>query len=130
MLLLTFCPPYLWISCSDQSRPASILMCTYVNMSMNLQLRSRTMLLCYISSPSHPSQYVFCALSAHSELFRRDLIQLDRMSEVFGWTVDMVEQHVVNLIQSGEIQGRVDSQNKVNIASEAYKKTLSSLSAL
>jgi len=42
----------------------------------------------------------------------------------------MVEQHVVNLIQSGEIQGRVDSQNKVNIASEAYKKTLSSLSAL
>jgi len=88
------------------------------------------MLLCYISSPSHPSQYVFCALSAHSELFRRDLIQLDRMSEVFGWTVDIVEQHVVNLIQSGEIQGRVDSQNKVNIASEAYKKTLSPLSAL
>jgi hypothetical protein len=25
----------------------------------------------------------------------------------------MVEQHVVNLIQSGEIHGRVDSQNKV-----------------
>jgi len=79
------------------------------------------MLLCYTSSPSHLSQYVFCALSAHSELSRRDLIQLDRMSEVFGWTVDVVEQHVVNLIQSGEIQGRVDSQNKVNIASEAHK---------
>jgi len=77
------------------------------------------MLLCYIFSPSHPLQYVF-ALSAHSELFRHDLTQLDRMSEVFGWTVDIVEQHVVNLIQSGEIQGRVDSQNKVNIASEAH----------
>ncbi|KXN81035.1 COP9 signalosome complex subunit 1 [Leucoagaricus sp. SymC.cos] len=40
-------------------------------------------------------------------------IKLGRMGEAFGWTVDMVEQHVVNLIQSGEIQGRVDSQNKV-----------------
>ncbi|KAF5350711.1 hypothetical protein D9756_008566 [Leucocoprinus leucothites] len=40
-------------------------------------------------------------------------IKLDRMAEAFGWTVDMVEQHVVTLIQSGEIQGRVDSQNKV-----------------
>ncbi|KAJ3574894.1 hypothetical protein NP233_g1464 [Leucocoprinus birnbaumii] len=38
---------------------------------------------------------------------------LGRMAEAFGWTVDMVEQSVVSLIQSGEIQGRVDSQNKV-----------------
>ncbi|KAF9452084.1 PCI-domain-containing protein [Macrolepiota fuliginosa MF-IS2] len=40
-------------------------------------------------------------------------IKLDRMSQAFGWTVDMVEEHIVNLIQSGEIHGRVDSQNKI-----------------
>lgn len=40
-------------------------------------------------------------------------IRLDRMSAAFGWTVDEVEQQVVALIQSGDIQGRVDSQNKV-----------------
>jgi len=40
-------------------------------------------------------------------------IKLDRMSAAFGWTIDEVEHHVVNLIQSGGIQGRVDSQNKV-----------------
>ncbi|KZT26058.1 G protein pathway suppressor 1 [Neolentinus lepideus HHB14362 ss-1] len=40
-------------------------------------------------------------------------IKLDRMSTVFGWSVDEVERQVVSLIQSGEIQGRVDSQNKI-----------------
>jgi len=40
-------------------------------------------------------------------------IRLDRMSAAFGWTVDEVEAQVVGLIQSGNIQGRVDSQNKV-----------------
>lgn len=35
------------------------------------------------------------------------------MSTAFGWTVEEVEEQVVGLIQSGEIQGRVDSQNKV-----------------
>jgi len=40
-------------------------------------------------------------------------IKLDRMSAAFGWTIDEVEHHVVNLIQSGGIQGRVDSQNKI-----------------
>jgi COP9 signalosome complex subunit 1 len=40
-------------------------------------------------------------------------IKLERMSQAFGWTVDEVERHVVNLIQSGDIQGRIDSQNKV-----------------
>ena len=40
-------------------------------------------------------------------------IKLDRMSVAFGWTMEEVEQHIVNLIQSGTIQGRVDSQNKV-----------------
>jgi PCI domain len=40
-------------------------------------------------------------------------IRLDRMSAAFGWTVDEVEAQVVSLIQSGNIQGRVDSQNKV-----------------
>lgn len=38
------------------------------------------------------------------------------MSAAFGWTVSEVEQHVVALIQSGDIQGRVDSQNKVYYA--------------
>lgn len=40
-------------------------------------------------------------------------IRLDRMSQAFGWTVNEVELQVVTLIQSGHIQGRVDSQNKV-----------------
>ena len=40
-------------------------------------------------------------------------IKLERMSIAFGWTLEEVEYHVVNLIQSGNIQGRVDSQNKV-----------------
>jgi COP9 signalosome complex subunit 1 len=40
-------------------------------------------------------------------------IKLDRMSAAFGWSVEEVEQHVVALIQSGDIKGRVDSQNKV-----------------
>ncbi|KAF6745950.1 G protein pathway suppressor 1 [Ephemerocybe angulata] len=40
-------------------------------------------------------------------------IRLDRMSSAFGWTVEEVEEQVVGLIQSGEIQGRVDSQNKI-----------------
>ena len=40
-------------------------------------------------------------------------IKLDRMSAAFGWTIEEVEYHVVNLIQFGNIQGRVDSQNEV-----------------
>jgi COP9 signalosome complex subunit 1 len=36
------------------------------------------------------------------------------MGQAFGWTVDEVEQQVVGLIQSGQINGRVDSQNKVS----------------
>jgi COP9 signalosome complex subunit 1 len=40
-------------------------------------------------------------------------IKLDRMSDAFGWTVKEVERHVVALIQSGDIHGRVDSRNKV-----------------
>jgi COP9 signalosome complex subunit 1 len=40
-------------------------------------------------------------------------IKLERMSAAFGWTVQEVEEHVVALIQSGDIHGRVDSQNKV-----------------
>ncbi|KAG6906595.1 hypothetical protein DXG01_012998 [Tephrocybe rancida] len=40
-------------------------------------------------------------------------IKLDRMSKAFGWTVEEVEKNVVQLIQSGSIQGRVDSQNKI-----------------
>ena len=37
------------------------------------------------------------------------------MSAAFGWTVQEVEEHVVALIQSGDIHGRVDSQNKVRL---------------
>ena len=40
-------------------------------------------------------------------------IKLERMGQAFGWTVDEVEQQIVGLIQSGQIHGRVDSQNKV-----------------
>ncbi|KAF9006986.1 G protein pathway suppressor 1 [Cyathus striatus] len=43
-------------------------------------------------------------------------IKLERMSAAFGWTVEEVEYHVVSLIQSGSIQGRVDSQNKILLA--------------
>ena len=35
------------------------------------------------------------------------------MASAFGWTVEEVEQNVVSLIQSGQIEGRVDSLNKV-----------------
>ncbi|KAJ7201080.1 G protein pathway suppressor 1 [Mycena pura] len=45
-------------------------------------------------------------------------IRLDRMSGAFGWTVQEVEQQVVNLIQSGSIHGRVDSQNKILYAKQ------------
>jgi len=40
-------------------------------------------------------------------------IKLERMSAAFGWTVEEVEEHVVALIQSGDIQARVDSRNKI-----------------
>ncbi|KAI0074359.1 PCI-domain-containing protein [Panus rudis PR-1116 ss-1] len=40
-------------------------------------------------------------------------IRLDRMSAAFGWDIDFMEKQVVNLIQRGEIQGRVDRQNKI-----------------
>lgn len=41
-------------------------------------------------------------------------IKLERMAAAFGWSVDLLEQQVVTLIQKGEIQARVDRQNKVN----------------
>ncbi|GLB33369.1 putative 26S proteasome subunit RPN7 [Lyophyllum shimeji] len=40
-------------------------------------------------------------------------IKLHRMSKAFGWTVEEVERHVVQLIQAGSIHGRVDSQDKI-----------------
>ncbi|KAJ7084048.1 26S proteasome subunit RPN7-domain-containing protein [Mycena belliarum] len=45
-------------------------------------------------------------------------IKLDRMSGAFGWSVEEVEAQVVALIQSGSIQGRVDSQNKILYAKQ------------
>jgi COP9 signalosome complex subunit 1 len=47
-------------------------------------------------------------------------ITLARMSAAFGWTLPEVEQHVVHLIQAGEIHGRVDSQNKVGVVTAAF----------
>lgn len=44
-----------------------------------------------------------------------ETIRLDRMASAFGWSVQEVEREVVALIQSDQIQARVDSQNKVTI---------------
>ena len=46
------------------------------------------------------------------------------MSAAFGWTTEEVERHVVALIQSGDIQGRVDSQNKARIVSILWCEVL------
>ncbi|KAH7883123.1 26S proteasome subunit RPN7-domain-containing protein [Phlebopus sp. FC_14] len=43
-----------------------------------------------------------------------ETIRLERMASAFGWNVEEVEREVVALIQSGQIQGRVDSQNKAS----------------
>jgi len=40
-------------------------------------------------------------------------IKLERMATAFGWSVDLLEQQIVTLIQKGEIQARVDRQNKI-----------------
>ena len=37
------------------------------------------------------------------------------MAGAFGWSIDQVEGQVVGLIQAGEVQARVDSQNKVRV---------------
>ena len=42
-------------------------------------------------------------------------IRMDRMSRAFGWTVAQLEDAVVGLIQTGEIQARLDKQNKVSL---------------
>lgn len=40
-------------------------------------------------------------------------IRMDRMARAFGWSVAQLEAQVVTLIQAGEIEARVDRQNKV-----------------
>lgn len=40
-------------------------------------------------------------------------IKLESMSLAFGWTPEYLEQQIVGLIQAGEIQARVDKQNRV-----------------
>lgn len=40
-------------------------------------------------------------------------IKLERMSQAFGWSIEHLERQVVNLIEAGEIQARVDRQNQV-----------------
>ncbi|KAI0772937.1 G protein pathway suppressor 1 [Trametes elegans] len=49
-------------------------------------------------------------------------IKLERMGQAFGWSVDELEHQVVALIQSGEIQARVDRQNKVLKAKETDQR--------
>ena len=46
-------------------------------------------------------------------------IRMDRMSRAFGWTVAQLEDAVVGLIQTGEIQARLDKQNKVSFRARA-----------
>ncbi|KZT64455.1 PCI-domain-containing protein [Daedalea quercina L-15889] len=50
-------------------------------------------------------------------------IKLERMSTAFGWTVEELERQVVTLIQSGEIQARVDRQNKILKAKETDQRS-------
>ncbi|KAL0945917.1 hypothetical protein HGRIS_012200 [Hohenbuehelia grisea] len=50
-------------------------------------------------------------------------IKLERMGASFGWSLGEVERHVVRLIQSGDIKGRVDSQNKVLQAKQTDHRT-------
>jgi len=45
-------------------------------------------------------------------------IKLPRMAAAFGLGVDELEKLVISLIQSGDIKGRVDSQNKILKAKE------------
>ncbi|THH00269.1 hypothetical protein EW026_g2236 [Hermanssonia centrifuga] len=40
-------------------------------------------------------------------------IKLESMSLAFGWTPEYLEQQIVGLIQAGEIQARVDKQNRI-----------------
>ncbi|TBU25696.1 PCI-domain-containing protein [Dichomitus squalens] len=49
-------------------------------------------------------------------------IKLERMSQAFGWSVDELEQQVVQLIQAGEIKARVDRQNKILKAKETDQR--------
>jgi len=50
-------------------------------------------------------------------------IKLERMSTAFGWTVQELERQVVALIQAGEIQARVDRQNKILKAKETDQRS-------
>ncbi|PCH37462.1 PCI-domain-containing protein [Wolfiporia cocos MD-104 SS10] len=49
-------------------------------------------------------------------------IKLERMSVAFGWSIEELEQHVVALIQAGEIHARVDRQNKTLKAKETDQR--------
>jgi COP9 signalosome complex subunit 1 len=40
-------------------------------------------------------------------------VRMESMGKALGWDVETVEREVVRLIQKGDIEGRVDSQNKV-----------------
>ncbi|KZT00714.1 G protein pathway suppressor 1 [Laetiporus sulphureus 93-53] len=49
-------------------------------------------------------------------------IKLERMSSAFGWSIEELERQVVSLIQAGEIQARVDRQNKILKAKETDQR--------
>lgn len=50
-------------------------------------------------------------------------IRLERMSTAFGWTIEETEREIVTLIRSGDISGRVDSQNKILRARSSDPRT-------
>ncbi|KAF7798161.1 hypothetical protein EIP86_009378 [Pleurotus ostreatoroseus] len=49
-------------------------------------------------------------------------IRMDRMARAFGWSVAQLEEQVVTLIQAGEIEARVDRQNKTLKAKETDQR--------
>ena len=43
-------------------------------------------------------------------------VKMENLSTAFGWSMEYLEQQIVSLIQAGEIQARIDKQNKVSIS--------------
>lgn len=50
-------------------------------------------------------------------------VSLSRMAEAFGWTEDATEKAVFDLIDAGELEARIDSQNRVVTAYAPDKRS-------
>ncbi|KAI0342371.1 hypothetical protein BDW22DRAFT_1357693 [Trametopsis cervina] len=50
-------------------------------------------------------------------------VKLESLASAFGWTPEYLEQQVVGLIQAGEIQARVDRQNKILKAKDTDQRS-------